>query len=122
MPAARLSKMLFVLIVMMILAPFGAYAGTLPPATLRIGGAKIEVNFEAGDLSLGRAAMLDWISESACAVSEYYDHFPVGLLRVDVVPIERGKGVVFGRTFVPGPFPVIRVMIARTASGSDLAQ
>ena len=105
---------------MILAAPFNARAAQLPGATLHVGGAKIEVSFEEGDLSLPRASILDWISKSACAVTEYYGHFPVRHLRVVVVPLDHGKGVVFGRTFIPGPVPVIRVMIGRVASESDL--
>ena len=89
-------------------------------AALRIGGADLEISFEAGDFSLARASLLDWISESACAVTEYYGHFPLPHLRVIVMPVDRGRGVVFGRTFVPGPVPVIRVMISQSASAADL--
>ncbi len=114
-------KMLIVLATLIMLAaPFSARAAQLPKATLHVGGAEIEVGFEEGALSLFRASMLDWISKSACAVTEYYGHFPVRHIRVVVVPLDHGKGVVFGRTFIPGPVPVIRVMIGRVASESDL--
>ena len=108
------------LAIIMLAAPFNAHAGQMPGAALDVGGADIAVSFEEGALSLTRAATLDWISESACAVTEYYGHFPVRHLRVIVVPLDHGKGVVFGRTFIPGPVPVIRVMIGRVASVSDL--
>jgi len=115
--------MLMVLLAFLILAaPVKARAAQLQGATLHVGGANIEVSFEEGDLSVARAAILDWISESACAVTEYYGHFPVRHLRVVVVPLDHGKGVVFGRTFVPDKVPVIRVMIGRVASIADLHQ
>jgi hypothetical protein len=120
----RVQKMplniLLVLLGILLAAPLMAQAAQLPAAALHVGGADLEVNFEAGDFSLPRAAMLDWISESACAVSEYYGHFPVRHLQVVMVPLDRGRGVVFGRTFVPGPVPVIRAMIGRVATPSDL--
>jgi hypothetical protein len=112
-------RMLLIAIAMLAV-PFTASAAQFPAATLQVGGANIAVSFEAGDLSVPRASILDWISESACAVTEYYGHFPVRQLRVVVVPLDRGRGVVFGRTFVPGPVPVIRVMIGSVASRSDL--
>jgi hypothetical protein len=113
--------MLIALIFAMMLAtPVSARATQLPGATLRMGGAAIDVSFEDGDLTISRAATLDWISKSACAVTEYYGHFPVSHLHVIVVPLDRGKGVVFGRTFIPGPVPVIRVMIGHVTSEADL--
>jgi hypothetical protein len=110
---------LFALMLTLVL-PLTARATQLPGASLHVGGANLEVSFEAGDLGVSRAATLAWISESACAVTEYYGHFPVRHLRIVVVPVDRGKGVVFGRTFVPGPVPIIRVMIGHTASIADL--
>jgi hypothetical protein len=106
--------------IIMLTAPFNAHGAQTAGAALEVGGADLAVSFEEGDLSFTRAATLDWISESACAVTEYYGHFPVRHLRVIVVPLDHGKGVVFGRTFIPGPVPVIRVMIGRVASISDL--
>ncbi len=113
--------MLIVLIALLMLAaPVRTHAAPLEGSTLHQGGAGIEVSFAEGEYSLSRASMLDWISESARAVTEYYGRFPVRQLRVVVVPLDRGKGVVFGRTFVPGPVPVIRVMLGRVASEADL--
>jgi hypothetical protein len=106
--------------VMILAAPLEAHAAQIQDAALHVGGADIEVSFEVGVLSPNRAATLDWISESACAVTEYYGHFPVRQLHVVIVPLDHGKGVVFGRTFIPDKVPVIRVMIGRVASVADL--
>jgi hypothetical protein len=115
--------MLILCIALIILAaPLKAHAAQIQDATLHVGGAEIEVSFEAGELSPTRAATLEWISESACAVTEYYGHFPVRQLHVVIVPLDHGKGVVFGRTFIPDKVPVIRVMIGRVASVSDLRE
>ena len=117
----RAAKMLMVSIALVVLtAPVDAGAAPMPGATVFAKGERIEVSFEEGKLSLPRAAMLDWIAESACAVTEYYGHFPVAHLRVVIVPLDHGNGVVFGRTFIPGPVPVIRVMIGSVASQADL--
>jgi hypothetical protein len=93
---------------------------SLPGASIQVGGAAIDVSFESGELNLPRALVIRWISKSACAVSEYYAHFPVEHLRVDVVPIEGGRAVGPGRTFIPDQMPVIRVMVGRFATESDL--
>lgn len=113
---------LLLIIVMLLAAPLRASAANLPGQTLSVGGADIEVSFAEVNFPLTRAAMLDWIAESADAVTEYYGRFPVQHLRVNVLPVNRGKGVVFGRTFVPGPVPVIRVFIGPVASEDDLHQ
>ena len=115
--------MLLLLIDVMILAaPLRASAAHLPDQSLHVGGADIEVSFAEANFPLTSTAMLDWIAESASAVSEYYGRFPVPHLRVNVVLIDIGKGVVFGRTFVPGLVPVIRVLIGPVASEDDLHQ
>lgn len=108
------------LLALTMLAASQAAWAQIQSGILHVGGAQIDVSFEAGNLSLSRGVTLDWISESACAVSEYYGHFPVQHLRVIVVPLDHGKGVVFGRTFVPGPVPVIRAMIGSVATVADL--
>ena len=105
------------LLALTMLAASRAAWAQIQSGILHVGGAEIDVSFEAGNLSLSRGVTLDWISESACAVSEYYGHFPVQHLRVIVVPLDHGKGVVFGRTFVPGPVPVIRAMIGTCRVG-----
>ena len=90
--------------------------------TLHVGGADIQVTFAGNHFPLIKPALLDWITESATAVTEYYGHFPVAHLHVILVPLDRGKGVVFGRAFVPGPTPVIRVLIGAVAAEDDLHQ
>lgn len=103
-----------------LLSPVVGAAATTADATCTLGGADIDVSFESGNLPIARGAVLDWVAKSASAVTEYYGHFPVHRLHVIIVPLERGKGVVFGRTYVPGPAPVIRVMLGKVVSDEDL--
>ena len=95
-------------------------AAALPPQSIQIGGAAIDVTFESGELGVPRASVIHWISKSACAVSEYYGYFPVDHLRVNVVPIEGRGGVGPGKTFIPDKVPVIRVGVGSLAAESDL--
>jgi len=97
-------------------------ASSMPASTLHIGGADIEVSFEDGQLNLPRGSILSWISKSACAVTEYYGRFPVRHQDLDIVPTENGKGVVFGRTFVPHRTAKMRVILGRSATDSDLRE
>ncbi|HSU88238.1 MAG TPA: hypothetical protein VLL56_05355, partial [Terriglobia bacterium] len=69
-----------------------------PTETLSIGGAAINVAIGPGDLSMSRTQVLSWVRRSACAVTEYYDGFPVRHVDVKIAPIDEGKGVLFGRT------------------------
>jgi hypothetical protein len=91
-----------------------------PIESLSIGGAAINVEIESGDLSLPRIRILDWVRRSACAVTEYYSGFPVQNVNVKVVPINEGKGVLFGRTVVADQIPLIRVGLSRFATDSSL--
>ena len=91
-----------------------------PVESLSIGGAAINVEIEAGDLSLSRTQVLDWVRRSACAVTEYYAGFPVRKVDVKIVPIDEGKGVLFGRTVLVDQTLVIRVGLSRFATESSL--
>jgi hypothetical protein len=91
-----------------------------PVESLSIGGAAIKVEIEAGDLSLSRTQVLDWVRRSACAVTEYYAGFPVRKVDVKIVPIDEGKGVLFGRTVLVDETLVIRVGLSRFATESSL--
>jgi len=119
----RLSRILIEVIASAILVAAIAIdtgASSIPGSMLHIGGADIGVSFEAGEINLPRASVLGWISKSACAVTEYYGRFPVRHLNVDIVPLENGKGVVFGRTFIPDRTAKIRVTLGHSATESDL--
>ncbi|HVN27934.1 MAG TPA: hypothetical protein VMT64_05575 [Candidatus Binataceae bacterium] len=118
--AVILAMLMSALASALLFSPMRVRAATLAGASCTIGGADIEVSFEPGELALSRGTVFDWIAESASAVTEYYGEFPVRRLKVVVVPLDHGEGVVFGRTFVPGPTPVIRVMLGRVITNEDL--
>jgi hypothetical protein len=96
----------------------------LPPSSwtesLAVGGASINVEIEPGDLSLSRNRVLHWVRRSACAVTEYYEGFPVRNVDVQIVPIDGGQGVLSGRTVLIDQTLVIRVGLSRFASDSSL--
>src|SRR5208283_340157 len=97
-------------------------SATPPPAeSLAIGGAAINVEIEAGDLDVSRTQVSEWVRRSACAVTEYYAGFPVRNVDVKIVPVDEGKGVMFGRTVVVDGTPVIRVGLSSFATDSSLA-
>ena len=92
----------------------------VPSESLSIGGATINLEIEPGDLKLSRTQVLDWVRRSACAVTEYYDGFPVRKVDVKIAPIGEGKGVLFGRTVFVHQTLVIRVGLSRFATDSSL--
>ena len=91
-----------------------------PNQSLSIGGTSIRVEIEPGELGLSRTKVLDWVRRSACAVTEYYAGFPVRKVDVKIVPIDEGKGVLFGRTVLVDQTLVIRVGLSRFATESSL--
>ena len=101
--------------------PANLSATPAPAESMVIGGAAIDVEIEAGDLGVSRTQVGKWVRRSACAVSEYYAEFPVRNVDVKIVPLDEGKGVMFGRTVVVDRTPVIRVGLSRFATDSSLA-
>jgi hypothetical protein len=103
-----------------------AWSGTLSSNarvtddSVSIGGATIEVSFQEADFGLPRTAMVRWIRESACAVTEYYGRFPVRHLRIEVRRVLSGLGVIFGRTVISAGVPTITVQLGRSTSDSNL--
>jgi hypothetical protein len=71
----------------------------LDPAVLTECSSAIEVTFDEGRLDLPRQAVLDWVGRSACAVSGYFGRFPVARLRLQLVPVAGGKGIMGGTTW-----------------------
>src|SRR5579862_6053333 len=47
------------------------------PSHLEVGDASIDVYFDSDPFDLGRAALLDWVMQSARAATVYFGRFPV---------------------------------------------
>jgi hypothetical protein len=67
-------------------------------STLLIGGSKIDVTIESGEMRLSHAELLHWVQTAAEAVATYYGRYPVPHVRVEIIPVE-GAGVRHGQTF-----------------------
>lgn len=93
----------------------GTLARPVRPYELRVGGAVLQVHFESGRLTLSDAAILDWISTSAQAVSSYFGRFPVRSVHI-YLRIEEGAGVAGGTTYRSQPPQVNIVLGAQTTS------
>jgi hypothetical protein len=74
------------------------------PTVLRIGGATLEVTFDAGPFDLPHAALLDWVATAARAVSSYFGRFPVrrAVLRIVAASGRRRGSRINGVTFGEG--------------------
>jgi hypothetical protein len=89
-----------------------------PLATLHTGGATIQVDRTAGDLTASSADVLDWIQTAAKAVSHYYGQFPVKKLRILVLP--RARGTATGTTYGDEEGAFIRLGIGAHATAAEL--
>ena len=67
-------------------------------STLLIGGSKIDVSIEAGEMKLTHPELLDWVQTAAKAVATYYGRYPVSHVHVRIIPVD-GSGVRHGQTF-----------------------
>jgi hypothetical protein len=67
-------------------------------STLLIGGSKIDVTIESGEMKLSHAELLQWVQTAAEAVATYYGRYPVPHVRIEIIPVD-GSGVRHGQTF-----------------------
>jgi hypothetical protein len=67
-------------------------------STLLIGGSKIDVSIEAGEMKLTHAELLHWVQTAAESVATYYGRYPVTGVQVRIIPVD-GSGVRHGQTF-----------------------
>ncbi len=67
-------------------------------STLLIGGSKIDVSIDSGEMKLTHAELLYWVQTAAKAVATYYGRYPVPHVQVRITPVD-GSGVRHGQTF-----------------------
>jgi hypothetical protein len=67
-------------------------------STLLIGGSKIDVTIESGDLKASQTDLMQWVKSAAEAVATYYGRYPVPHVRIRIIPVD-GSGMRHGQTF-----------------------
>lgn len=97
--------------------PYDAF-DKLAKTDLDVPGGVIHVGFAPGTIALPRDKILDWVKMSAKAVATYYGRFPVGALRLLIVPVDGPR--VRGGTTWGYRGAAIRVMFGRDSSEDDL--
>ncbi|MGA2590793.1 MAG: hypothetical protein ABSH32_12820 [Bryobacteraceae bacterium] len=89
------------------------------PVVVQSDGAAIEVDFESEHYDVPQAAMLDWVSRAARAVSAYFGKFPVPRARIRIYA-EGRRGVSHGTSYgEDGAW--CRISVGRETTVSDLA-
>jgi hypothetical protein len=97
--------------------PYDAF-DKLTKIDLDVPGGVIHVAFAPGDIALPKEKVLDWIRASARAVSTYYGRFPVGALKLLLVPVDGPR--VRGGTTWGYRGAAIRMLLGRDSSEDDL--
>src|SRR6267143_651332 len=67
-------------------------------STLLIGGSKIDVTIESGEMKVSQAELIQWVKSAAEAVATYYGRYPVPHVRIQIIPVD-GSGIRHGQTF-----------------------
>src|SRR6267378_2666713 len=67
-------------------------------STILIGGSKIDVTIESGEMKVSQAELIQWVKSAAEAVATYYCRYPVSHVRVQIIPVD-GSGIRHGQTF-----------------------
>jgi hypothetical protein len=80
-----------------------ALSRTSPPtdkmtSTLFIGGSKLDVTIESGELKVSQAELMHWVKSAAEAVASYYGRYPLPHVQLRIIPVD-GSGVRHGQTF-----------------------
>lgn len=97
--------------------PYDAFE-KLEKADLAVPGGVIHIGFAPGEIALPKEKVLEWVKTSARAVSTYYGRFPVGELKLLIVPV--GGPRVRGGTTWGYRGAAIRILLGRDADEDAL--
>ena len=88
-------------------------------STLLIGGSKIDVTIESGEMKLSQAELMQWVKSAGEAVAAYYGRYPVPHVRIRIIPVD-GSGIRHGQTFgYDGG--LIKIRVGAQTSADELA-
>ena len=88
-------------------------------STLLIGGSKVDVTVESGEMKLTQAELLHWVQSAAEAIAAYYGRYPLAHVLVRIIPTD-GQGVRHGQTFgYDGG--LIKIRVGGETQASELA-
>ena len=88
-------------------------------STLLIGGSKIDVSIDTGEMRLTHAELLQWVQSAAEAVATYYGRYPVPRAQVRIIPVD-GSSVGHGQTFGYGG-GLIKIRVGKQTQAAELA-
>jgi hypothetical protein len=88
------------------------------PSHLEVGEASIDVSFDSDQFDIDRAALFDWVRQSARATTAYFGRFPVTHAQVRLLPSQGARvsnGVSFGE-----PGARCRITVGQHVTQADL--
>lgn len=88
-------------------------------ASLKIGGATIEVSIAPQPCDASTQDLLQWVSEAARAVTSYFGRFPVQRARVEISIVEGRRGILHGTSFGENG-ALSRMAVGQHSTVSDL--
>jgi hypothetical protein len=113
-----LSACLRLCAVVLLLPWFSATAGEMT-STLLIGGARIDVTVESGNLKVSQAELMHWVQSAAEAIATYYGRYPLPHVAIRIIPIE-GNAVRHGQTWGSGG-GLIKIRVGSEMAASEFA-
>ena len=84
-------------VLLLVLRSVTSKAGEMT-STLLIGGSKIDVTIESGEMKVSQEELMQWVKSAAEAVATYYGRYPVPHVRIQIIPVD-GSGIRHGQTF-----------------------
>lgn len=116
---SRVIAILLGLCVFLLIArTFTSKAGQMT-STLLIGGSKIDVEIDAGEMKLSHEQLLHWVQAAAECVATYYGRYPVPHVQIRIIPVD-GSGVRHGQTFgYDGG--LIKIRVGKQTQAAELA-
>lgn len=106
------------LTLLIVLSSCAPAAPAMQRRVINMPGGKIEVNFDPDQFSLPEDVILKWVENSAQAITDYWNGFPVPLVRVTLRPSWSG-GVSYGTTRQGYP-PTITITVGRNVTERQL--
>jgi hypothetical protein len=88
-------------------------------STLLIGGARIDVTIESGNLKVSQAELMHWVQSAAEAIATYYGRYPLPHVAIRIIPID-GNGVRHGQTW-GSDGGLIKIRVGSETPASELA-
>lgn len=112
------AKFLSFTLLLLCLPTFTAKADEMT-STFAIGGARIDVNIDAGKLEVSQPDVLRWVKSAAESVTEYYGRFPLPHLFLRINCFD-GRGIRHGQTFASDG-GLITIHVGNATSPAELA-